>query len=68
MFTNAYIIIAKEGSPFYDSGKRAFELLAKNLLNVIALNSFGDLVLAVCRLLIVIISGFCGYLVLVSIS
>lgn len=61
---NAYIIIAKEGTPFVQSGKRAYHLLAKNVTDVIALNHFGDLVLFVCRILIVLIAGFVGYIMM----
>jgi len=49
-----------------DSGKRAYHLLIRNIVDVIALNKFGDIVLAVCRLLIVLITGFVGYEILVS--
>ena len=56
--------MAKEGTPFCDSGKRAYRLLMDNINDVIALNHFGDLVLVVCRLLIVLIAGFVGYAVL----
>ena len=61
---NAYIIVAKEGTGFCDSGKRACRLLMDNINDVIALNHFGDLVLFVCRLLIVLIAGCVGYTVL----
>jgi len=61
---NAYVIVAKEGTPFYDSGKRGFKLLMNNICDVIALNRFGDIVLFVCRLLIVLIAGFVGYAVI----
>ncbi|KAL7012095.1 hypothetical protein ACKWTF_014627 [Chironomus riparius] len=61
---NAYIIIAKEGTPLLDSGKRSCRLLMDNINDVIALNHFGDLVLFVCRLLIVLIAGCVGYTVL----
>ncbi|CAH1734111.1 unnamed protein product [Chironomus riparius] len=58
---NAYIIVAKEGTEFIESGKRASHLLTRNIVDVIALNNFGDLVLFICRLLIVLIAGFVGY-------
>jgi solute carrier family 44 protein 1 (choline transporter-like protein) len=58
---NAYIIVAKDGTPLFESGKRAFNLLFRNLLDVIALNQFGDLVLIVGRLFVVGIAGFIGY-------
>jgi hypothetical protein len=61
---NAYVIVAKEGTPFCDSGKKAVKLLADNITDVIALNHFGDLVLFVCRLIVVLIAGFVGYGVL----
>ena len=58
--------MAKDGTGFMDSGKRAYHLLIRNIVDVIALNNFGDIVLAVCRLLIVLIAGFVGYEILVS--
>ncbi|KAG5673119.1 putative CTL-like protein [Polypedilum vanderplanki] len=58
---NAYIIVAKEGTPLYQSGKRAFHLLFENLMDVIALNQFGDIVLIVGRLFVVGIAGLIGY-------
>ncbi|XP_070508748.1 choline transporter-like protein 1 [Chironomus tepperi] len=61
---NAYIIVAKDGTGFMDSGKRAYHLLSRNIMDVIALNNFGDIVLAVCRLLIVLIAGFVGFEIL----
>ena len=61
---NAYVVIAKEGTGFCDSGKRAYRLLMDNINDVVALNHFGDLVLMVCRLLIVLIAGLVGYTLL----
>lgn len=63
---NAYIVVARDGTPLYQSGKRAFHLLSRNLTDVIALNTFGDIVLVVARLLIVLIAGFVGYIAMVS--
>ena len=63
---NAYIVVAKEGTGFCDSGKRAYRLLMDNINDVIALNHFGDLVLMVCRLLVVLIAGLVGYTLLSS--
>jgi hypothetical protein len=65
---NAYIIVAKDGTGFIESGKRASHLLTRNIVDVIALNNFGDLVLFICRLLIVLIAGFVGYGMMVSIN
>lgn len=58
---NAYIIVAKDGTPFFESGKRAFDLLYRNIMDVIALNNFGDIVLVLGRLFVVGIAGFIGY-------
>lgn len=63
---NAYILIAKDGTPFIESGRRASKLLSDNIDDVIALNTFGDVVLVVCRFLIVLIAGFVGYAVLIK--
>ena len=58
---NAYIIVAKDGTPLMASGKRAFHLLSQNLLDVIALNKIGDFVLFLARIFVVLIAGFIGY-------
>lgn len=58
---NAYIIVALEGTPFLDSGKRAFHLIVDNLSNIIALNKISDYVLFMIRLFVVLIAGFVGY-------
>ncbi|XP_070497911.1 choline transporter-like protein 1 [Chironomus tepperi] len=61
LIRNAYIIVAKDGTPFFESGKKAFGLLFRNLMDVIALNNFGDIVLVIGRLFVVGIAGFIGY-------
>lgn len=58
---NAYIIVAKDGTPLIESGKKAFNLLLKNLMDVVALNQVGDLVLVLGRLFVVLIAGFVSY-------
>lgn len=58
---NAYIIVAKDGTPLITSGKKASKLLLKNLMDVIALNQIGDFVLILGRLFVVLIAGFVGY-------
>ena len=58
---NAYIIVAKDGTPLIESGRKAFNLLLKNLVDVIALNQFGDFVLILGRLFVVLIAGFVSY-------
>ncbi|XP_070497920.1 choline transporter-like protein 1 [Chironomus tepperi] len=66
LMRNAYIIMAKDGTPFFESGKKAFKLIFRNLGNVVALNHFGDLVLFMGRLFVVLIAGLCGYALMVS--
>jgi solute carrier family 44 (choline transporter-like protein), member 1 len=61
LLRNAYIIVAKDGTPLIESGRKAFGLLKRNLLDVIALNQFGDLVLVVARLFVMGISMLVGY-------
>ncbi|KAL7012087.1 hypothetical protein ACKWTF_014619 [Chironomus riparius] len=61
---NAYIIIALDGTPFFESGKRAFHLLKDNLDHCYSVNQFGDIVLAVCRFLVTLIAGFVAYEIL----
>ena len=61
LIRNAYIIVAKDGTPLIESGKKAFKLIFDNLTDVIALNQFGDIVLVVARLFIFAISTFIAY-------
>jgi solute carrier family 44 protein 1 (choline transporter-like protein) len=51
---NAYIIISMNGSSFCTAGKRAFQLLSKNTLQVLAINSIGDFVLLLGKVFVVI--------------
>jgi solute carrier family 44 (choline transporter-like protein), member 1 len=67
LIRNAYIIVALNGTPLIESGKKAFTLITNNLLDVVALNKFGDFVLVVGRLFVIAISGFICY-ELVSVS
>ncbi|XP_070508750.1 choline transporter-like protein 1 isoform X2 [Chironomus tepperi] len=64
LIRDAYVIVEKEGTPFCDSGRRAYKLLMDNITDVSAFNRFGDVVLMVCRLLIAMIAGLVGYAVL----
>ncbi|EFA01113.1 choline transporter-like protein 1 [Tribolium castaneum] len=59
---NAYILTAMHGQPFFKSGKRAVRLLAANALSTIALNSVGDFVLAMSKILIVVATILVGCL------
>jgi len=49
---NAYIEIAIYGKSFCRSAMNAFAILLRNALRVAAINSIGDLVLLVCKLII----------------
>jgi Plasma-membrane choline transporter len=60
---NAYIIVAKDGKPLMLAGKKAFHLLKKNLIDVIALNQLGDFLL-LGKIFIVLITGLVGYAVM----
>jgi solute carrier family 44 (choline transporter-like protein), member 1 len=61
LIRNAYIVIAMDGTPLIKSGKKAFHLLRKNLISVIAVNKVGDFVLLLGRVFVVLISGFVSY-------
>ncbi|KAL1518343.1 hypothetical protein ABEB36_001980 [Hypothenemus hampei] len=50
---NAYIITAMYGHSFYKAGKQAFNHLASNPLQVAAINSVGDFVLFLSKVLVV---------------
>lgn len=64
---NAYIFVAKDGTPLIESGKKAVGLLMRNILDVMALNTFGDTILAFAGFFIVLISMFIGYFLMVRI-
>lgn len=66
LIRNAYIIIARDGTPFFESGKKAFKLIWDNMIDVIALNQFGDIVLVMGRLFIVVLSSFIAYFMMVN--
>lgn len=68
LIRNAYIIVAKDGMPLVKSGRKAFKLMFDNLLDVIALNQFGDIVLVMGRLLIVALSSFIAYYLMVNLD
>jgi hypothetical protein len=61
---NAYIIVAKDGTPFIKSAMRASDLLLQHIMDVIALNNFGDMVLVVGRIFVTVIAGLVGYALL----
>jgi hypothetical protein len=66
LIRNAYIIIARDGTPFVESGKMASHLIMNNLMSVISLNYIGDFILVLGEIYIVCVSGFVGYQMLVS--
>jgi hypothetical protein len=57
LMRNAFIVIALEGSPFIESGKRAFFLLKDNFTKAVGLNFFGDFVLFIGKVFVVLISA-----------
>ncbi|KAJ3662587.1 hypothetical protein Zmor_006928 [Zophobas morio] len=60
---NAYIQTAMHGQPFYISGKRAVRLLWTNALSTIAVNSVGDFVMNMAKVLIVVCTVGVGILI-----
>jgi hypothetical protein len=58
---SAYIIVAKDGLPFFKAASKSNDLIFNNLIDVLALNHVGDLVLTLGRLFVVAIAGFVGY-------
>lgn len=63
---SAYIIVAKDGISFFKAASKSNDLIFNNLVDVLALNHVGDLVLTFGRLFVVSISGFVGYEMMVS--
>lgn len=61
LIRSAYIIVAKDGLPFLEAASKSNDLIFKNLIDVLALNHVGDLVLTMGRLFVVAIAGFIGY-------
>lgn len=58
--------MALEGTGLIPSGKRAVKLLKKNLLDVIALNQFGDIVMVIARIFIALLAGTLCYSLIYS--
>lgn len=58
---NAYILQAMHGKPFLKSGKRAARIIFHNAVNIVAINSIGDFVIAMAQVLIVLISLLITY-------
>ncbi|XP_074034982.1 choline transporter-like protein 1 [Leptinotarsa decemlineata] len=61
---NAYIEIAMHGYSFCEAGKQAFKLLSSNVLRVAAINSVGDFVLFLGKVLVVIATVIVGIQIL----
>lgn len=61
---NAYIASAINGTSFCTSAKDAIVILVENALRVAAINTVGDFVLLLGKLLIVFITGFVGIILL----
>lgn len=53
---NSYIITAIHGQGFIRSGKRAAKLILQNVSDIIAVNSIGDFVLGMAKILIVVVT------------
>jgi solute carrier family 44 (choline transporter-like protein), member 1 len=68
LIRNAYVIVAKDGIPFFEAASKSSDLIFNNLIDVLALNHVGDLVLSIGRLFVVAIAGFVGYETLVSVT
>uniref|UniRef100_A0A8D9AGR2 Choline transporter-like protein n=1 Tax=Cacopsylla melanoneura TaxID=428564 RepID=A0A8D9AGR2_9HEMI len=58
---NAYIEVAMFGTSFCQGGAQAFKLLTSNALRVAAINSVGDFVLFLAKVLVVACSVFLGF-------
>lgn len=56
------------GEPFIPSGKRATRILLENALNTLAVNSIGDFVLFLVKILITMLTVICGFVLDVSIK
>ncbi|KAK9876740.1 hypothetical protein WA026_014978 [Henosepilachna vigintioctopunctata] len=56
----AYIVVAMHGQPFLKSGKRATKLLIENALSTLSVNTVGDFVLWMSKVLVGIGTMICG--------
>lgn len=57
---NAYIIVAKDGTPLITSGKRAISLFKNHFENFVVLNQVGNVVLWIGKILVILIAAFVG--------
>ena len=60
---NAYIICAVKGTNFCTSAKTAFNLITRNLVRVVVLDSVVDFLLFLGKLIIAVVTGTASYLV-----
>lgn len=66
LIRSAYIIVAKDGLPFFKAASKSSDLIFNNLIDVLALNHVGDLVLSLGRVFVVAIAGYVGFESMVS--
>lgn len=57
---NAYIIVAKDGTPLVTSGKRAISLFKNHFENFVVLNQVGNVVLWIGKIFVVLIAAVVG--------
>ncbi|XP_018567705.1 choline transporter-like protein 1 [Anoplophora glabripennis] len=61
---NAYVEVAIYGYTFCEAGQQAFKLLSSNLLRVAAINSVGDFVLFLGKVVVVLVTVLIGIKIL----
>lgn len=64
VFFFIYIFTAIYGQSFCSSGQQAFKVLVNNALRVAAINTVGDFVLLMAKVLVVILTVFIGTLII----
>uniref|UniRef100_V5G3P1 Choline transporter-like protein n=1 Tax=Anoplophora glabripennis TaxID=217634 RepID=V5G3P1_ANOGL len=63
---NAYLLTAMHGQPFFKSGKRAVQIIIQNVVNIAAVNFIGNFILFMAHLLVVLLSVFVTFLVMLG--
>ncbi|XP_018575526.1 choline transporter-like protein 1 isoform X2 [Anoplophora glabripennis] len=66
--TNAYIMTAMHGKPFFESGKMGTKMLRQNVANVFVLHYIGSFIIVMACVLVMLISLLLTYFVMMGVN
>jgi solute carrier family 44 protein 1 (choline transporter-like protein) len=67
-FRNAYVLVSKNNTPFFDSGRHALHYISENFINVVSRNFITTMMLFMSQLMIAIATGFVAFVMMVSMN